>query len=73
VRVFGAYDAFPKGAKLPNPVPIDVVFGKALHFSEKETAEASRENYQRLSDRVMDAIAAIPHPKYNPPAAAIQS
>lgn len=62
VRVFGAHEAFPKNAKLPHPVQIDVVFGKPLFFSDADTSEASRENYQRLSDRVMDAIRAIQHP-----------
>jgi len=61
-RVFGAYEIFPKGAKRPGGGQIDVCFGPALHFTKDDVPEASREVYQKISDRVLEAIAAIPAP-----------
>lgn len=59
MRVFGAYDAFPKGSKKIHLHPITVVIGNPIYFSEEEltaTDGNDRELYQRLSDRVMAAI-----------------
>jgi hypothetical protein len=36
-----------------------VVVGEPIHFTRAEVENSSRENYQILSNRVMDAIAAI--------------
>lgn len=65
MRIFGAYDAFPKGAKGLHLVPITIVIGRPLHFSQADIEPATRETYQRLSDRVMEAIAALECPKSN--------
>jgi 1-acyl-sn-glycerol-3-phosphate acyltransferase len=59
MRIFGSFDAFPKGSNLPLMRPVTVVIGKPLRFSEKEVEPADRATYQKLSDRVMDAIAAL--------------
>lgn len=59
MRIFGAYEAFPKGAKRLHFSQITVVLGEPLYFSQEEIASATRETYQRLSDRVMTAIAAL--------------
>lgn len=59
MRIFGAYDAFPKGAKSLQFPKITVVLGEPLHFSAQEISSATRETYQKLSDRVMEAIAAL--------------
>lgn len=68
-RIFGSFEAFPKNAKLPTPVPIAVCFGPPLRFTQAETTPASRETYQALSDRVMEAIANIQPPRgWNKPA-----
>lgn len=56
MRIFGAYDAFPKNAKSFHFTKITVVIGEAIHFSPAELSDPSRENYQRLGDRVMEAI-----------------
>ena len=61
-RIFGAFDAFPRSAKLPRRAPITVVFGKPLRFTKADIAGDPREVYQRLSDRVMAAIAALREP-----------
>ena len=59
MRIFGAYDAFPKNAKGLQFPQITVVIGEPLHFSPEEITSATRETYQTLSDRVMGAIAGL--------------
>ena len=66
MRVFGAYDAMPRGGKGIRTVPIQVSIGQPITFSaadlERTGKTDPRELYQRLSERVMDAIKAIPPP-----------
>ena len=59
MRIFGAYEAFPKNSKRLHFTQITVVIGEPLVFSREELASATRETYQALSDRVMEAIAAL--------------
>jgi len=59
MRIFGAYEAFPKNAKGLRSTHITVVLGEPIYFSRAEVENPSRENYQILSNRVMDAIAAL--------------
>ena len=59
MRIFGAYDAFPKNSKRLHFSRITVVIGEPLFFSPDEIASATRETYQAFSDRVMEAIAAL--------------
>jgi len=59
MRIFGAFEAFPKGQKLPKFSQITVVIGEPIHFTEADVEPVTRETYQRLSDRVMEAIAAL--------------
>ena len=59
MRIFGAFDAFPKNSKRLHFTKITVVLGEPLYFSKNEIASATRETYQMLSDRVMEAIAAL--------------
>ena len=59
MRIFGAYEAFPKKAKGLRATQITVVLGEPLHFTREEIENPSRENYQILGNRVMDAIAAL--------------
>lgn len=56
MRIFGAYDAFPKSGKSLHFPQITVVLGEPLSFSEEETQNPTRETYQALSGRVMKAI-----------------
>ena len=60
MRIFGAHEAFPRGGK-PHPFrPITLVVGEPLYFTEADLAAGEgRELYQRLSERVMERIAAI--------------
>jgi len=59
MRIFGAYDAFPKGGGRLHFPQITVVIGEPITFSPEEIASSTRETYQALSDRVMRAIAAL--------------
>ena len=58
MRIFGAFEALPRSGKEFHAVPIVVGIGEPLYFSEADLA-GGREIYQRLSNRVMEAIAAI--------------
>ena len=60
VRIFGAYDAWPMGQKWPHLFrPVTVVVGEPIYFTENDLQPATKDLYQRLSQRVMDAIAAL--------------
>ena len=59
MRIFGAFDAFPKNSKRLHFTKITVVLGEPLHFSQNDIASATRETYQALSDRVMAAISTL--------------
>ena len=60
MRIFGAREAFPRGGKPRLFVPITLVVGEPLRFTEADLAGATgRELYQHLGERVMERIAAI--------------
>lgn len=63
VRIFGAYDAFPRSAKLLRIAPLTLVFGEPMHFAKADITGDPREVYQRLSDRVMARISSITNPR----------
>lgn len=60
MRIFGAYEAFPRGGK-PRPfTPVTLVVGEPIRFTEADLeGGGGRALYQRLSERVMERIAAI--------------
>jgi 1-acyl-sn-glycerol-3-phosphate acyltransferase len=55
VRIFGSYEAWPKGGKLKR-FPITVVVGKPLYFTTADFPLNDRAAYQRASERVLAAI-----------------
>lgn len=59
MRIFGAFEAWPIGGKIRLGRKITIVVGEPIFFSESELETTSRELYAGLSQRVMDAIAAI--------------
>lgn len=61
-RIFGAFDAWPIGGKLHLFRKITVVLGEPIYFSEADLSGSGKELYLRLSQRVMDAIAALQLP-----------
>jgi len=61
MRIFGSFQAWPKGGKI-TPHPITVVVGKPLRFVKEDFGGSSRESYQKISERVLATIAAIQRP-----------
>jgi len=59
MRVFGAFDAWPIHEKWPRPGKVTIVVGEPIHFTQEDVESGGKEVYQRLSQRVMDAIAAL--------------
>ena len=59
IRIFGAYEAWPIGQKWPRFRHVTVVVGEPIYFTEKDLEGAGKDLYTRLSQRVMDAIAAL--------------
>ena len=59
IRIFGAYEAWPIGQKWPRCRPVTVVVGEPIYFTSADLEPAGRDLYQRLSQRVMDAITAL--------------
>ena len=59
MRIFGAREAFPRGGHPHLFSPITLVIGEPIRFSDADLAGEGRELYQRLSDQVMQRIAAI--------------
>ena len=59
MRVFGAYEAWPIHEKWPRPGRITIVVGEPIFFTTQDVEAGGKELYQRLSQRVMDAIAAL--------------
>ncbi|HST31580.1 MAG TPA: lysophospholipid acyltransferase family protein [Chthoniobacterales bacterium] len=62
MRIFGAFDAWPIGGKLRFFHKITVVVGEPIYFSEADLSGRGKDLYTRLSQRVMDAIAALQLP-----------
>jgi 1-acyl-sn-glycerol-3-phosphate acyltransferase len=56
VRIFGSFEAFPRGSKRIKLHPIQVVIGEPIQFTAADVANANRETYRQLGQRVMDAI-----------------
>ena len=61
MRIFGSFQAWPKGGKI-KPCPITVVVGNPIRFKKEDLGAKSREAYQKISDQVLAAIAAIEKP-----------
>jgi 1-acyl-sn-glycerol-3-phosphate acyltransferase len=59
MRIFGAHEALPRGGGGLHFVPITVVIGEPICFTEADLQFSGEDLYGRLSQRVMDAIAAL--------------
>jgi 1-acyl-sn-glycerol-3-phosphate acyltransferase len=62
MRIFGAYDAWPIHGKIHLWKKITIVVGEPIYFSEADLSGHGKDLYTRLSQRVMDAIAALKSP-----------
>lgn len=58
VRIFGAHEVLPRGGGF-HFHPITIVVGEPIYFSEADLQPRDKNLYARLSQRVMDAIAAL--------------
>ena len=58
MRIFGAREALPRGGGF-RFAPITVVVGEPIFFSAADLEPAGKNLYARLSERVMNAIAAL--------------
>ncbi|MFN0125602.1 MAG: lysophospholipid acyltransferase family protein [Verrucomicrobiales bacterium] len=63
LRIFGAHSVMPRGAGLPRLGRIRIVVGHPITFTEEERSAKGRHGYGILSDRVMQAIAALAEPE----------
>lgn len=59
MRIFGAHEALPRGGGRLRFHRITLVIGEPIHFTEADLEPRGKETFQRLSDRVMAAIAAL--------------
>ena len=63
MRIFGAFEAFPRDSKFPRMTPVTVVIGKPVRFTAADVAGDPRVVFQRLSEQVMEKIAALKNPR----------
>lgn len=59
LRIFGAYEAWPRSSKRPRGGRITIVAGPPVDFSGIPADLPTRERHQACADKVMEAIAAI--------------
>ncbi len=60
LRISGAYEAFPIHAKFPKLHPVTITVGDPIDFTPEELNAKGKAAYQHLTDRMMDAIRALP-------------
>lgn len=64
-RVYGSFEAYGKGAKLPRfGTPVTIVFGRPIPASEYDDPAAGKARYEKAAQHIMDRIAALPQPDY---------
>ncbi len=59
MRIFGAFDAWPIDGKIHLWRRITIVVGQPILFTEADVESDAKDLYAQLSQRVMDAIAAL--------------
>jgi len=62
MRIFGAFEAWPIGGKLRLWRRITIVVGEPIRFSDGDFQISGRDTYAAISQRIMEAIAAISCP-----------
>jgi 1-acyl-sn-glycerol-3-phosphate acyltransferase len=63
MRIFGAFEAFPRDSKWPRKTPVTIVVGKPMRFAATDINGDPRTIYQRLGDQVMARIASLENPR----------
>jgi 1-acyl-sn-glycerol-3-phosphate acyltransferase len=61
MRIFGAHEALPMGSGKFRPNTVTVVIGEPIRF-DREPLPEGKDGYQKISDRIMAAIAALKCP-----------
>ena len=59
LRIFAAHEALPRDGGRVRCVPITIVIGEPIFFSAADIEAGGKNLYAQLSDRVMNAIAAL--------------
>lgn len=59
MRIFGSHEAMPRGGGYLRLRRITIVIGEPIYFTAADLEPRGKELYARLSERVMDAIAAL--------------
>lgn len=59
MRIFGAHEALPRGGRRLRFVPITIVIGEPIVFTLADLSVPGKKLYPQLSQRVMNAIAAL--------------
>lgn len=62
IRIFGAYEALPRGSAKVTFCPITIVVGDPITFTPDELKAKDRAGYQKISDRIMEEIAKLELP-----------
>jgi 1-acyl-sn-glycerol-3-phosphate acyltransferase len=61
-RIFDSHLALGRAGGFRPGTPIDIVFGRPLAPADYDRKSDGKERYQRASERIMTAIAALPRP-----------
>ncbi len=59
IYISGTYEAFGRNMKKPKAAPIEVYVGEPLRFCKEDIGAGKREDYARIGDRIMQAIAEL--------------
>ena len=59
MRIFGAFECYPRSAKFPKPGKVTLVVGPPVDFSSIPPDLSGRDLYQAYADAVMRAITAL--------------
>ena len=59
IRIFGAFDCFPRTARFPRPGRITIVSGPPVDFTQIPPELTGRDRHQAYADQVMKALAEI--------------
>lgn len=63
VRIFNSHRAFGRGGGVHFGTPVSVAFGRVLAPADYDPPGAGKDRYQRVSERIMAAIAALSEPR----------
>ena len=63
MRIFGAFEAFPRGSLKVRFVPITLVVGEPIRFTKEDCEGDAKLVYRKISDLIMDRIASLRCPE----------